>query len=130
MIKATGPAIMAPMGTIVWLDKDPTLQKGLENIVKGVVILNALCRKKGIKLVVYLFPSADQVYWDDIVSTEPRYQQYDPMKPNRYIVEKLSAKNIGETRCGKTKEKGRVETLPFRKFAKLNRYNVRLKLDK
>jgi len=31
---------------------------------------------------------------DDIVSTEPRYQQYDPMKPNRYIIEKLSANNI------------------------------------
>ena len=94
MINATGPVLMAPMATIVYLDKDPTLQKGLENIVEGVINLNDLCREKGIQLVVYLFPSTDQVYWDDIVSIEPRYQQYDPMKPNRYIVEKLSANNI------------------------------------
>ncbi len=94
IVNASGSDLMDPMATIIHQDKNPKLKKGLERVVEGAIGLNNLCKEKGIQLIVYIFPISHQVYWDDIVRQEPRYQKHDPLKQNRTIVEKLSAKGV------------------------------------
>lgn len=68
-------------------DWDPYYEKGWQFLEATLMKIKATSQTIGAKLVVFIFPSPVQVYWDDIRDRVPDAQKYNVEKINRSLLD-------------------------------------------